>query len=368
MATLVIEEQPKKTAGNRPESGLRFEWTAQNFSIPRGPWEYGVALRTVRTDYPGSTEPSEQVLGSNFEPFTMSGVWDDKYNGGQLSGFAESTRVAFEEMVRRGNPCKIQLAGALGSTQVVVYGLITNFKATVRSSHRCGYEFTVSPHYRNPAGDVRGSSALAPKPTDSPDSYAAKIQQLVDDLHRRVMSAPSIYMVGNTYANVLAAVGTIEEHAGTLTSVVSGRVLSLTTDPAAIGSNSLSRMVSELRAVRSTCAALIPLTAVSSDAAALSLVVGRTVWEQEEWSRAVRADARALILLAEAAARDMASLVSPDVQALYRPTSGESLYSISTRFYGDPGRWREIYTRNGLIAFTMTGLETLVIPQRSPGA
>lgn len=368
MATFIVEEIPKKTAGNRPEAGVRFEWTAQNFSMPRGPWEYGVAVRTVRTDYPGSTEPSEQVLGSNFEPFTMSGVWDDKYNGGELSGFAEDTRVAFEQMVRRGNLCRIQLAGALGTTQMVVYGLITHFKAMVRDAHRCGYEFTVSPHYRDPAGDVRTNTALAPKPTDSPDSYAAKIKQLVDDLHQRVAAAPSVYMVGNTYANVVAAVDTISEHADTLTAVVSGRVLSLTTEPAAIGSNSLSRMVSALQAVRDASADLIPLADVSSDAAALSLVVGRIIWEQEDWTRAVRADARALILLADAAARDMASLVSPDVQALYRPTAGESLYSISTRFYGTADRWRDIYTRNGLIAFTMTGLETLAIPQRAPGA
>jgi nucleoid-associated protein YgaU len=82
----------------------------------------------------------------------------------------------------------------------------------------------------------------------------------------------------------------------------------------------------------------------------------------EAWARGLAYQARVMVNLAWRAAQDLSARVDPDALALYRPKAGESLYSISIRFYQTPNRWRDIYERNRLRTFTLSGLETLVIP------
>lgn len=97
-ATLLIEEQ--RVGG----PGAEFEWTPENRALPLGAWELPVVQRSVRHEYPGATEPSEQVLGPAYEPMTLSGVWDDRYMG---AGAALEEWRDFEAMVKRGNRVRL---------------------------------------------------------------------------------------------------------------------------------------------------------------------------------------------------------------------------------------------------------------------
>jgi len=85
----------------------------------------------------------------------------------------------------------------------------------------------------------------------------------------------------------------------------------------------------------------------------------------EDWSRSLRYTARVTMYQGLAGERSSAERAQPDAKHLYRPHAGESLYAISRRFYGTPFAWRLIYERNALTSFTLTGTETLIIPERA---
>jgi hypothetical protein len=99
-------------------SGVSFEWTADEHNIPANSWAMPIAMRTSRTDLPGAEEPVEQILGWNFEPFTCTGVWDDRYMG---AGAAFDTFKEFELLVKRGNLVRFEFE------RVTMHGIITGF-------------------------------------------------------------------------------------------------------------------------------------------------------------------------------------------------------------------------------------------------
>src|SRR5438445_9385667 len=86
------------TAGQSAGQGVQFTFSEAGRSLPRNDWTVARKIRVKRRDYAGTDIPTEQVLGSNFEPFTLEGVWDNRYNGGTTANFAEDTLHAFEEM------------------------------------------------------------------------------------------------------------------------------------------------------------------------------------------------------------------------------------------------------------------------------
>jgi hypothetical protein len=122
-------------------TGVSFAWSADDHAIPRGPWVFGVKQRTVREDYPGSENPSEQILGWNYEPFTLTGVWDDRYGG---ENFALNTWLGFEALTKRGNPVRLSFE------RVTITGVITSVQFSYKRADLIEYQFTVSPHFRTP--------------------------------------------------------------------------------------------------------------------------------------------------------------------------------------------------------------------------
>jgi hypothetical protein len=100
-----ITEVQQQANGKFTELATKFTWSRETQTSPRNVWEYKIKLRTVREDYPGVNVPTEQVLGWNFEPFDLEGIWDDRYAG---EGFAEKTRVSMEQLIQRGNPVRVE--------------------------------------------------------------------------------------------------------------------------------------------------------------------------------------------------------------------------------------------------------------------
>jgi hypothetical protein len=87
--------------------------------------------------------------------------------------------------------------------------------------------------------------------------------------------------------------------------------------------------------------------------------------EFETWARGLAAQSRLAWANADAFQRDLERRSEPKAKALYRPFKGESLYSISSRFYNTPHEWRRIMDKNGLTNLTLQGTELLIIPELS---
>ena len=332
------------------DGGSKFVWDRDTQSSPANAWEFAVSLRTVKEHYPGvSGNPTEQVLGWNYDDFDLEGKWDDRYAG---AGFADQTRIAVEALIKRGNKVRLEFEG------LNVVGLLTKLTVTYRTKWLNRWVLHFSPHYRE--GDEQ--VAIAPPAVANPNTYqvqASAIYSAMQDTHAQ---APRQYLGGTTFSQVDAQVNRIGATVDLVGSIVANRVL--TVQALATGSqpvSSLARLAQAFTNLQSDCTAMLPLVVLPSSASLMVAQADPTL-ALEAWARGLAYQSRAMTLLAWRASQDLSTRVDPTALALYRPKAGESLYSISIRFYQTPNRWRDIYERNRLKTFTLTGYETLVIP------
>jgi hypothetical protein len=352
--TFSIVELQRTSTGTYVETATRFDWDRKTRSSPRHGWEYALQMRTVREDYPGSDQPTEQVLGAHFEPFTISGMWDDRYARTLTddgSGFAENQRVEFEKLVGRGNLCRVSFE------TITFTGILTNFRATYFQSYRIGYKFTLSPHYRVEGGDFRRGDVLIPV-TANPALALADVEDILDQLGIAHAAAPGPYVQGTLVSDVLNQIDDMSNRATVIGNVIQGQVLTANAD----GPNSLSRVVQGFQGLRDSAAAMLPILAARSTATDLAYEDAIPNLTFESWVRGVSNLSRQVIVSANAAAKLIGRLVDQKPRAIYLPKRGESLYAISNRFYATPHRWRDIAARNNLTQLSLAGTEVLIIP------
>jgi hypothetical protein len=344
-----VTELTRTGQGTFTETNVRFEWTAREQSAPRDGWEYAVKLRTVREDYAGSDIPTEQVLGPNYEPFELSGVWDDRYAG---AGFAERTRVAFEQLVQRGNFVRLAFEG------ITITGLITRFVPNYKRKYYVLYRFTFSPHFRNSGGDARRQPLVAVPALQSPSLYSDQSASLISAAVAIYADAPTAFIGGTLYATVGQTIVDWQTRIAVIQSVVAARVLS-TSDTAV---NSVSRLAATFTGLRNSALNFLPtLESVRTDLN-LGYEAATSVMDFECWARGLSGQARQIAFTADTAQQELARRVDKKALAFYRPQAGESLYGVSNRFFGTPYRWRDIADRNGISTATLTGAELLLIP------
>jgi hypothetical protein len=330
------------------DGGSKFVWDRDTQSSPANAWEYAVALRTVKEHYPGvSGNPTEQVLGWNYDDFDLEGKWDDRYAG---AGFADQTRIAMEALIKRANKVRLEFEG------INVVGIVTKLTITYRTKWLNRWVLHFSPHYRE--GDEQ--VALAPPAVANPNTYqvqASAIYQAMTDTHAQ---APRSYIGGTSYTQVAAQLDQIGATVDLVSSIVSNRVLTVSAS-AGQPVSSLARLAQSFATLQVQAAAMLPLVVLPSDTS-LMLPQAAPTLALEAWARDLGYQSRSMVFLAWKASQDLSVRVDPEALALYRPKAGESLYSISIRFYQTPNRWRDIYDRNRLRTFTLSGTEVLVIP------
>lgn len=347
----VITELRQLSGGTFEELPNKFVWTADTYTAPRGGWQFGLTLRTIREDYPGvSGNPTEQVLGWLFDPFTITGRWDDRYAG---EGFAEKTRVAFEQMVQRGNLVRIEFE------EVRVVGLITNFLPTYIRKYQIDYSFTLSPHYR----DKQDTVSIAPQAIANPDRYAKDNEAAINKAIDIFTNGPKEYMNVNIYNTILSSINTWSDQIKTINSITQARVLAVA-DPRNSPVNSIARLAQSFTTLQESASAMLEATANMGTSTSLAFDNALNVLAFEVWVRELSFQARVIILNSSIAAEQLRERVDRDAMALYRPHASESLYAISNLFYHTPFLWREISERNNLHHFVMTGEELLIIPSK----
>lgn len=352
-----IEElRPLGSADPNAPPTERFEWISGKAGGPKGGaraapvqhWDIGGQLKTVRTDYPGARVPSEQVLNVRHKDFTLRGNFDDRYN---FIGYAVLEKQRFESMCRRGNPVRISFESQ------VFEGLITDWTFSYRTELDVDYAFTFSNH-TSPADDQPVSTA-APVAT-APQAYD-DAQLVVQSLQAQNRDAPAAAMTGTLRSDVEETLRAIDRDMDTLADQLDTKrgILKPIGD--------FRRHATLFRMVASNAFNVITgLTAARSDLN-VGVRTAMSVLDFEVWSRSLRYHSRLLMGRSTKSARDMDERKLPYPIRFYRPHQGESLYRISRQFYGTPHAWRLIAERNGLHTLTMTGEETLIIPERGEG-
>lgn len=335
---------------------LSFTWSAKEYSAPRGTLPFGVKQRTVREDYPGGETPVEQVLGWNYTPFTLSGVWDDRYAG---EGFALFTLKEFEKLVQRGNLCLIQFE------QQSFYGILTDANFTYKRKDYIGYSFTVSPHYREKGQTVVTKTEAAKRATEDPKTAVAQARKALEDLQaaQTEATADNLSMVQtvlktSVFSDVNAFLDEISSKFEELDDIVDNQIL--VAEEAAAAFSRAAQILSTIRTkAQETLTALYGVASTTD----LGVDTVRETLDFEVWVRGLRATSWDLVVAAYDAERNLNARAMTPVKRLHRARKGESLYAISNQYYGTPFYWPQILERNNLTDLTLAGGELLIIPE-----
>jgi len=380
MSTLTITQLNKTSseggAASYAPTGTQFIWSTANKAIPHNSWAMPLKMRTARSDMPGSTQPIEQILGWNFEPFTLNGLWDDRWLGAEG---AMGMMTAFEQMVQEGKMVLLQLSdGENGS--VSMYGIVTDFTPTYRRGDYINYSVTVSPHFRT-VGFIGEAIATLPKdPREAvlaaldialdmaasqanvgvPTDMGPLLRAIAPKIVKPVLPMTPPFQASDYGPGVVGGfLDDIFQSIGEALDMVQNNVL----DPLTSGSLALLRLSTRVASIQSTLSTMTTQLSSASSTAGLAYETGLGVLEFESWSRAMAANARLMWLENHRFQEDLAKRTDAKAKALYRPFKGESLYSISQRFYHTPHEWRRIMDRNGLTSLTLAGTELLIIPE-----
>lgn len=369
VGVFVIQERPD-LGGFQPRGGAaRFEWDSDHRNAPFQPWPGGVTQRTARTDYTGADSPTEQVLGPNFKPFTLRGQWLDKYNpltsrapgesdasfAARARGYAIKEWKAFTAMVRRGNMLEFSFKS------MTFFGIITDYDWEYRREYDIGYSFTVSVHRRPGADEL--DALPSPSLTRDANTLSKEIEQRITARMDILNAAkPSRFMAGDLSPTTEAEYQALKDASTEFNTVVSQRVLQVAADAFL----SVRRAVAAGDIVIGRAQSLInTLGGVRSDVD-LMYQTALGVLDVETWGRGLAAQGRLVVYDSYNARQQLDEQIEPNAIALYRPFKGESLYSISNRFYNTPHNWRLIKQRNRLGSSALTGTELLVIPEAPP--
>jgi hypothetical protein len=332
---------------------VKFVWTAANRAAPRGSWRFGLEQRTIREDYPGAAEPVEQVLGANFKEFTLNGCWDDRYNE---AGFAKETWQKFEELVARGSLVRIEFES------ISITGILKDAEFDYKRADYIMYQFTVSPHYRTP-GDLAAAGG-GRKKTPAAFRPVTEFRDLVntqrDALNQIAAAGPYNQMTGDQGATAKARVADIDTSTTGLVDTIATRVVN-----GVEKIDGLRRIAASFNVLKGYAAALMTDLATAKSSTAMAWDSAAGILEWEVWTRGLEEYARLLFRTSHEAEVEMSRRVAPKAIAIYYPHRGESLYSVSQRFYGTPSNWRLIADRNNLETMTLQGTEALIIPERS---
>jgi hypothetical protein len=351
----VVELVPQ--GADQVESGVRFEWDSGRRSSPRNNWQWGLRQRTKRTDYPTGTLPTEQVLGHAFKPFTVRGIWDDRHNS---PGFAVETWQAFEQLAMRGNLVRIDFE------EITITGILTDVDTTYFRANYIGYEFTVSPHYRQlngGRGDVENAPAQREASAlDGLDDYLQTADDQLAVAQDTLQGAPFQAMNSDLAAQVGVQVTQVANRVAQVQAILDTGRPTILINPAD-GPTGVARVSKAFVDLASDSRAVVGLLRGQGADTALGYQTATAVLAYEVWMRDLLSSSRLLALRATLAAAEIATRVTPTAKALYRPHAGESLMGISLEVYGTANRWRDIYLANRLNYLTLTGAELLVIPR-----
>jgi hypothetical protein len=341
--------------------GEVFEFSSVDHSSPTGSIQMGLSVKTMRKSLPGTEEPVEQVISSALVPFTVKGQWSDRWMG---KGAARDTWVRFEKMVRRGNLVRIDF------DNLSFIGLVTSFVPVLKQRDVVPYEFTYSPHVRG--GDlggsmarlgrsaVRGVASLLQIPRNSRHNRAVAEALKVDiDITHEQMDRNLV--TGDSYENV-------GERLDSMRSIIDELDTSGAQSEISAARDNVQRVRREIsihRRIRGECQKLMDETG------ALAGDLGTTkddvvdLFSFDEWNRTIRISTRGLIWESYKSESSLDERGRGRGVRRHTAVKGQSVYEISTKYYGSSSEWRRILDANNVNVFTFEGGEILVIPEAS---
>jgi len=330
------------------------ELTEEQQSMPEGEWEMPAQHRYGREDYPGASyDPVIQRLGANFEPQTITGLFDDKYMG---PGAAKRTVEKLYRILDRGNDLKIEHE----DESFVMF--MANFKPAKILASRWRYTVLFEPvRRRTGTGPSSGVAARAfnASALRTPGDFRDRASSFVLGMRSTHDSMRSYQLSAGIFATLDAPLVAVETAMDKVDATIS---IHGTVTVAAPGTT-LLQMSSAFGGLKAAARDLWTASMALGSDSSLAWQDAAGLLAFEEWNRGIAASARLTFLASLEAEAELRRRAQPDAVRLHPTYSGEHLYDISRLHYGTPARWRAIQDRNNLASLVMDGTEVLVIPE-----
>jgi hypothetical protein len=360
MAEMVITELRRTGSGVEPTL-VEFRWSSSTHSSMTNPLSVQLKINTMRRTPNGAERPVEQVMSSSWEPFDVSGEWNDKWAG---RGFAAQMMLEFPRLVGRTPLVRFRI------DRESIVGLITSYKPTYVTRDRVGYLFTISPHINEAVGSFQQSvNKVPPQPINARiDRAAFDVQELLDQSDAALPLPAKNRDVEDSRIQLQEASSAVDKlRAAGVLSIGSTIDASLATvaDSTSKTERSLLVLASSFRRLRGAVQNTMDTVARKRSDLTVGFDDAISILRFDEWRCATTRQAAQTLGTSSAAEQDMRALASRRPRAIHFAKKGENLERISLRYYGTADNWRAIYDANNLDSILLDGGAQLLIPERT---
>ncbi|CAB4155004.1 LysM domain [uncultured Caudovirales phage] len=341
-------------------------------------WETEQRIKT--TWYPGNPVATQQVLGPTELPTTMQGKWKTRYMTGSIlvNGSESEIKTAeqavklFRGLARAGKLVRVQWSGE------VRRGLIRRFVPTYDRAHDAAWELELEWQSLNDEEAPRGGgveeagkssdllsfldkleniAALVPLAADILASDVAlivdtinRVRAVVSDCFQLLRAAETLVnLPGTLLGSLKSNVGMLEREVADLVSRVTGPRISGLTGAAAIKGDTSD-------------------PAFSRQGFALTSSSATQELQFEIWRRSIASASQNLLFAAQQQSRATLRRAQPPTALVVTVGEGETLYSLSARYYGAPDYANFLASANRLTSVVVPPGVQLRIPPRPTGA
>ncbi len=336
----------RRTGTGTLEEGLtKFEWSGPSHSAMQGTLDLELVAKTVRKEMPGSNEVVEQGLSATWQPFEMTGEWDDKWAG---AGFAMAMYNDVSLFVSRIPLVKFTL------DEHSIIGILTNLKIKYKTAYKIGWTLTMSPHANEAiTEELQFVTATERKPIDQ---WWKQFKKQIGVLTKLRAEARKMPISTEVLANFDTFLASVNEAIDKLGDVATHGLESDT-------ERRLLHISSTFRRIRG--AGLSAAYGIRAQTSTLNLAYEDVLatLRFDEWVNHTRTELWKSIGWSRQAEIDMNHRLGQKPKAIYRPKARESLERISIKFYGTPNNALKIYEANNLTSSVLTGFEELIIPE-----
>lgn len=354
-------------------------------SMPYRGVEWGVEQR-IKTDwYPGNPVASQQILGPQEGKTVLKGMWKDRFIRGsiEVSG-ADTPRFATDAVQLFHRICRAGRLLRVSYLAEVRVGYLRKFVPTYDRAQDVAWEMEFEWQGREDQVFVREEEAPS-SPRTGFDLFSA-LQDAVAAV-AAVVSLANAWVAGivsaiNEIGDSIAGLTRLLEVAATLTSLPSTLIGAITAQVAAIVRQvtSLLRQILSPRGTVTPVAQLVAKPAISPTSRKASAAgsgsrrgqapPASAVANTTRFERARRAVGRAASNIAAYAQTEEARIlarVSPATTVVVTVSEQQSLYSLSTKYYGSPDYAGYIAAVNRLGSGNVAAGTQIRIPPRPVG-
>lgn len=315
------------------------------------PFEFGGEQKIEKVYYPGQSEPTMHILGPQESDIKVNGrLTDKRYKDKKFRGVAVEFQKLMDSIRIRGNLLHIQMG------EISRYGFLQKSMFRMKNNDDIEYELNFAiVSFNKPRGILKAGRS-SDFPVQANKDLTAAAEQFNQDFIPVINTIKKSFaeQITELIGDVASAVKLVTTFVDTVFNTIDDLQASVARAQGLV-KHARNKILDYQRRVRS-----FPILGNSTNPSAVGIAAGyqNAKYIQDSLSRVLTLQA----LLAALSLQLRAITLTLPI-ARYRVKLGDSLQSISVRFYNTQDNWTKIYDHNKLSTTVLTVGQVLEIPR-----